>query len=136
MSEPLRYCTRMTDTTDGERLLELLRKHWPVRCDVVGERSLRDVVEAIQEGKPVDDLFARAEGGRDFDMLTTLQVLAQAAILIKACVEIYKLLRENFGRKPTKVEIAEELKSSPVLSQLTDDDVIAKIGAVIDDVAA
>lgn len=125
----------MGESDQRDLIRVLLNKHWRVRAEVVGKQSVEDLLAAVEEGTPPDEIFRSTEGGRSFDMLQTLQVLAQAAILLKACVEIFNLLRTALGRKPTAAELEEEVKAKGALNQVTDEGVKGMVPAILEDLA-
>ena len=123
----------MQNNDQKDQLTTLLYKHWKLRCDVVGKQTVEDLATAIQEGHSPDDIFKKIEGGRDFDMAFTLQVLVQAATLVKASIEIYNALRSRFGRKPTSSEVENEVKAAGVLDRVTQAAVKDKLPTVVED---
>ena len=123
----------MQNNDQKDQLTTLLCKHWKLRCDVVGKQTVEDLATAIQEDQSHDTIFTRIKGGRDFDMFFTLQVLVQAATLVKASIDIYKVLQSNLGRKPTSSEVENEVKSAGVLDRVTQAIVKDKLSAVVED---
>jgi len=126
----------MQNDDQRDQLTTLLYKHWKVRCDVVGKQSVEDLATAIQEGHPPDTIFKRIEGGRDFDMAFTLQVLVQAATLVKASIDIYKALHSKLGRKPTSSELENEVKAAGVLDSVSQETVKDKLPTVVEDLVS
>jgi len=123
------------ETDQKDQIRVLLNKHWRVRAEVVGKQSVEDLVTAVEDGTPPDAIFKSTEGGRSFDMLQTLQVLAQAVILLKGCLEVFNLLRATLGRKPTSAELEEGVKEKGVLNQVSDEGVRGKVPAILEDLA-
>ena len=60
-------------------------------------------------------------------------MLVQAATLVKASIDIYKVLQSKLGRKPTSSEVENEVKSAGVLDRVTQAIVKDKLSAVVED---
>jgi hypothetical protein len=72
-------------------------------CADVGPTYVKLVAEGNVE-------FIRPKEGSYLDLTTALAVLAAIASSAKSGLEIYFLLKEKLGRKPTEKEVAEELR--------------------------
>ena len=116
-----------------------LKRHWSSRCELVGDQSLDDLVNAVCGGQSTDNVFKPIQGGADFDFGQSLQVLTQAVILVKACIEIYKTWDEvslKKAEKPSPDRLAEEVKATGAFKQVTDPTVAGKLKLVIEDVVS
>src|SRR5436309_1330538 len=101
----------MQDIDQRNQLKALLNKHWKLRSDLVGNQSVEDLITAVQAGYPPDAIFRRTEGGTDFDMYHALQILVEAATLLKSSIDIYNALALKLKRKPTPTELENEVKA-------------------------
>jgi hypothetical protein len=117
--------------TEEEQLEALLNEYWKLRCDVAGKQSVKDIVVAVHEGRSLDNLFQRFHGGADFDLLQTLKTLAEAATLLKTCLDVYKTIRSKSRRKPTATELDKEVRATMVFDRVKEPAVTDKFGSIV-----
>jgi|GEM_PF-6402128 len=122
----------MNGETDSHALIkELLNKHWALRCELVGKQSVEDVINAAENDYEANAIFKKTEGGADFDMAQALKTIAEAAVLTKTCIEIYKLRKGRW----TLAELEKDIRSTGVLERITKTVVSEKFAAILNDLA-
>src|SRR4051812_14817820 len=112
------------------QLKKLLNEHWKLRCDLAGNQSVEDIVGAVDDGRPLENLFQRVQGGADFDLLQTLKILAEAATLVKVCVDTFIAMCSRSDRKPTAIELDKEIRATLVLDRVKEPSVTSKLESI------
>ena len=113
---------------------KLLRRHWALRFDMVGEQSVDDLIQAIVRDHPEDTLFRRIEGGADFDLQQSLEILVEAATFLKTAIEIYTLLSGKLERKPTAEELQRQVETSKYFERVKKTLTADKIATILRDI--
>lgn len=108
---------------DNEEARRILEDVFADECEAVGESNVSDLVAGSAT-------YEQPEKGLRFDIVEALKALAEALVYIKTALEIFKLLKEQFGRKPTEQELEKAVKEKlpePGISQEDQKKVLDKI---------
>ncbi|WP_342723928.1 hypothetical protein AAFG07_33280 [Bradyrhizobium sp. B097] len=91
----------------------ILTNVFPEECRTVGPNSLNDLLSG-------DVTIVPPEEGRPFPLMEVFEFLKEAAQFIIAAYSVYKILRDQFGRKPTLRELKQETAKQAKRGSLSD----------------
>jgi hypothetical protein len=116
--------------TDDQLLLDTAKFLRKVPYNFVGAENAKKMLDGIQQGKQPESIVGSEEGRLNMDFAGAAIVLGAVLLQLKTILEIVKLLKETFGRKPTVEEVKREMPKQP--GPLTDEEIAKVIETFID----
>ena len=115
---------------------EIVQAYWKEYADVVGEQYVSNIINAIESGYSIDEMFDTKEGGDNFLILEPLEGIATAVLLFKTCLDIYEYFRQR-GEKLSDSDLKKELekknlKQSEAINKRKDEAIVAFINMMED----
>jgi len=112
-----------------EIIQQILESVHSDECEVLGKEAVRGVIESAISTSSSN---YKIHGGHDFDLTPIVEFLESGTVIIVNAVAIYSVLKGRFKRRPTALELEEELIDSLKDKNISiDNDNISKIADLV-----
>jgi len=88
----------------------LCERYVPNSCEIVGRENVKDICRFILAGAQPSEVIKSSKCGKNADLGQYLAEIAAVVIIIKNCIDIYILVRDELGKSPSTREYRRHIK--------------------------